>query len=231
MPTVRRTLPLAASLALAPAALAGVNATAIPLAGLRIQHNLNQSASSAPDTVGAAYIYNTTIDGTAHGSGGVLGLLFPSATPIAQILEQLTGAPVDLSGSVYNATGALPASSAPTTLAGSTVVSGITVTYSFTLTTSINASGVASFSITGVVLNPSFLVGALVFDSGAATIARVCPGDTNGDNAINFADLNQVLSEFGLVGLPGDFAGDVNADGAVSFADLNIVLSQFGTGC
>lgn len=231
MPNLRSALPILASLALASAAEAGANATAIPLAGLRIQNGLNQARTSAPDTIGPAFIYHTTIDGTAHGSGGVLGILFPSPTPIAQILEQLTGAAIDLSGTVYNTTGALPVSSAPFTTAGSTVISGITVTYSFTLTTSIDASGVASFSITDVVLTPSFLVGALVFDSGAAAITRTCPGDTNGDNLVNFGDLNAVLSQFGFIGLPGDFSGDVNGDGLVNFSDLNIVLSAFGGGC
>ncbi|MGP1310270.1 MAG: hypothetical protein ACTS27_08750 [Phycisphaerales bacterium] len=58
-----------------------------------------------------------------------------------------------------------------------------------------------------------------------------CPGDTNGDNVVNFADLNAVLSEFGTVGAPGFTGADVTADGAVNFADLNAVLSAFGTAC
>lgn len=56
-----------------------------------------------------------------------------------------------------------------------------------------------------------------------------CPGDTNGDAVVNFADLNNVLSDFGLTG-PG-LAGDVNGDEVVNFADLNLVLSFFGTNC
>lgn len=56
-----------------------------------------------------------------------------------------------------------------------------------------------------------------------------CPADTNGDNVVNFADLNNVLSNFGQfgVGIPGD----VNNDGFVNFADLNAVLSFFGQTC
>ena len=57
-----------------------------------------------------------------------------------------------------------------------------------------------------------------------------CLGDTNGDGAINFADLNAVLSCYGVSG-GACLAGDVNDDGLVDFADLNIVLSNFGTGC
>ncbi len=56
-----------------------------------------------------------------------------------------------------------------------------------------------------------------------------CEGDTNGDNIVNFTDLNTVLSEFGQTG--SGFAGDVNGDDVVNFTDLNIVLSNFGTTC
>ncbi len=56
-----------------------------------------------------------------------------------------------------------------------------------------------------------------------------CPGDANGDNQVNFADLNFVLTNFGQTG--PFVAGDVNRDGVVNFLDLNIVLSFFGTVC
>lgn len=57
-----------------------------------------------------------------------------------------------------------------------------------------------------------------------------CPGDTNGDQTINFADLNTVLAQFGQSN--GTYTGDVNGDFQVDFADLNLVLSNFGlTGC
>jgi hypothetical protein len=58
-----------------------------------------------------------------------------------------------------------------------------------------------------------------------------CLGDTNGDGVVNFADLNTVLSCYGLTGEPGHLLGDLDGDGQVDFADLNIVLSNFGTGC
>ncbi len=56
-----------------------------------------------------------------------------------------------------------------------------------------------------------------------------CPGDANGDNIVNFADLNEVLSSFGQSG--AGIAGDVNGDEIVNFADLNLVLSAFGSEC
>lgn len=55
------------------------------------------------------------------------------------------------------------------------------------------------------------------------------PGDTNGDCAVNFADLNAVLSFFGQAGF--GLPADVNGDGLVSFQDLNLVLSYFGQTC
>lgn len=55
-----------------------------------------------------------------------------------------------------------------------------------------------------------------------------CPGDTNGDRVIDFADLNVVLSDFGSVGI---LAGDVDHDGDCDFSDLNLVLSGFGQSC
>lgn len=60
-----------------------------------------------------------------------------------------------------------------------------------------------------------------------------CPGDTNGDNVVDFVDLNVVLSSFGLAsGQAGFIPGaDLNNDGAVDFLDLNLLLSFFGTAC
>ncbi len=80
----------------------------------------------------------------------------------------------------------------------------------------------ASHPVTGV--GPAPCV-----DRGAYEFVAQCAGDTNGDNVVNFADLNNVLSGFGQsgVGLPGD----VNGDGVVNFTDLNIVLSNFGQSC
>lgn len=62
-----------------------------------------------------------------------------------------------------------------------------------------------------------------------AQIPCSLPGDTNADGIVNFADLNVVLSQFGMTG--DGMSGDVNADGVVNFADLNQVLTNFGAGC
>lgn len=52
------------------------------------------------------------------------------------------------------------------------------------------------------------------------------PGDTNADGLVNFTDLNNVLTQFGLAG-PG-LLGDLTGDNQVNFSDLNIVLANFG---
>ncbi len=54
-----------------------------------------------------------------------------------------------------------------------------------------------------------------------------CPSDVTGDGAIDLADLNTVLANFGQA----SESGDTNDDGVVDLADLNAVLAAFGTAC
>lgn len=56
-----------------------------------------------------------------------------------------------------------------------------------------------------------------------------CLGDSNADDAVNFLDLNNVLSDYGLLGMWRE--GDVNKDGVCDFTDLNLVLSNYGENC
>ncbi|MGP1310554.1 MAG: hypothetical protein ACTS27_10190 [Phycisphaerales bacterium] len=71
--------------------------------------------------------------------------------------------------------------------------------------------------------------------SGSITARVLAPAgcaitaDTNGDNIVNFADLNTVIGTFGDSG-PG-LPGDVNGDELVNFTDLNAVLGEFGLDC
>lgn len=78
------------------------------------------------------------------------------------------------------------------------------------------------------VLNPDTIMADVGIDR--IRFHPVCPGETNGDDVIDFGDLNNVLSNFGVTGMAG-VPGDVNNDGAVNFADVNIVLSVFGSTC
>ncbi|MGP1309097.1 MAG: hypothetical protein ACTS27_02735 [Phycisphaerales bacterium] len=57
-----------------------------------------------------------------------------------------------------------------------------------------------------------------------------CPTDTNNDGSTNFADLNTILSNFGVSGASVQCL-DTNGDGTINFADLNAVLSAFGQPC
>ena len=57
-----------------------------------------------------------------------------------------------------------------------------------------------------------------------------CPGDANGDNLVNAADLSVLLANFGGRSEgPGD--GDFNGDGFCDSADLSVLLAQFGISC
>lgn len=57
-----------------------------------------------------------------------------------------------------------------------------------------------------------------------------CPGDLNGDRAVNTADLALLLGVFGSAVTPGA-TGDLNSDGAVNTQDLTLFLGVFGTVC
>lgn len=75
---------------------------------------------------------------------------------------------------------------------------------------------------------------SVTFANGTAGVLKVfangnCPGDANGDDTVNFSDLNAVLVNFGMSG-PG-LEGDVNGDELVNFTDLNLVLGSFGAVC
>ena len=57
-------------------------------------------------------------------------------------------------------------------------------------------------------------------------VSMECVGDVDGNNAVDLADLNLVLANFGT-GAGGDVTGDGNTD----LADLNLILANFGNSC
>lgn len=57
-----------------------------------------------------------------------------------------------------------------------------------------------------------------------------CPGDANGDEAVDFADLNLLLDHWGQATGAGA-EGDVDGSGVVDFADLNLLLDHWGETC
>lgn len=62
------------------------------------------------------------------------------------------------------------------------------------------------------------------------TTCTALAGDIDGDGAVDFTDLNLVLSSYSQTGAPGAIVGDADYDGVVGFADLNLVLSNYGSG-
>ena len=64
-----------------------------------------------------------------------------------------------------------------------------------------------------------YKIGPGIFDDGPEP---GIPGDVNGDNEVNIADVNAVIDRI-LTG-NSDSAGDVNSDGEVNIADVNAVI-------
>ena len=58
-----------------------------------------------------------------------------------------------------------------------------------------------------------------------------CPGDANGDRAITFADITEVLANIGLSYPGGTGPGDADQNGQVNFSDITSVLTFLGTSC
>lgn len=61
--------------------------------------------------------------------------------------------------------------------------------------------------------------------------SNACPGDINGDQTVNLADLGILLGHYGLTGGAAYDDGDVNGDGAIDLTDLGTLLSTYGTTC
>ena len=57
-----------------------------------------------------------------------------------------------------------------------------------------------------------------------------CPGDSDRNGSVSFADITNVLANLGSSG-PPRFPGDCNCDGAITFADITTVLAALGTTC
>jgi hypothetical protein len=220
----------------APAALAQSTSISINLAGVHIQNNLNQTRSSAPATIVPAFKYHYVVSGMVHGSGGVLGIQFPTSTSLATVMETLApGSSSALAGDFLNCSGQLPIVFPPQTQSGSQDISGITVNYALTLGFQIDGTGIASFSLTNVVLTPTILVGSLVFDSGSAALTKVyvCPANCDGSTSVpvlNFADFSCFLQKF-AAGDPTTNCDCSTAEPTLNVADFTCFLQKYATDC
>lgn len=77
------------------------------------------------------------------------------------------------------------------------------------------------------------LGGAPIVDLGAYEYAQRCPGDVNGDDAVNMGDLGSLLAAFGADAEDAGFdpSVDLRPDGVINVADLGILLTLFGGDC
>ena len=201
----------------------------INLAGLKIKNATNQTKSSSPDTIDAGPRYSYVVDGMVKGDSGLLAVLYPSPTPLATVLESFqTGASEALSGAVNNLAATHPVVLLDQTFSGTTVIASVTVTFSAHFTVGIDASNNAYFSLTSVVIDPSFIVGSMSFTSGTATIKRVaCAADSNCDGYVNGNDYDEFASWFES----GSPRADFNGDGYVNGNDYDGFASHFEAGC
>jgi hypothetical protein len=70
-----------------------------------------------------------------------------------------------------------------------------------------------------------------ITDPIGVSLLVAMPGDTDLNKAVEFEDLNNLLTNYGLSGFTGIVqwnAGDFNDDHAVTFDDLNTLLSNYG---
>jgi hypothetical protein len=236
--------PIVLAVLIASGAAQAQQQAAINLAGVQIRNATNQSRNSsanpfpagAAQTIGPSLKYHYVIDGTVHGVGGVLGLLYPNPTSLATVMEALSpGSSSNLIGDAFNCPGTLPYGVPPTTTSGSTTISGINVTYAFTLAMGIDAGGVCSFSLTNVTLSPSLLTGYLQFDTGAATLTReyYCPANCDNSTTppvLNVNDFACFLNKFASAD------PTANCDCSTTSPVLNVndfacFLNEFASGC
>lgn len=229
MRTVSRLACAAAISCLAGIAIAA-ETVSIPINGVRFQNNLAQSRNSGASVIDPAFRYSMRFseNTTASGSGGVLGALYPNPVPLSELFDDLTDGAFELqTQSAANPSGTLPASLPPQVISEQTTISGINVTFGMTINAGADAAGVCSFSLSGVVISPSILVGSLVVSQGSIIVTAHCLADLNLDQGVTIDDLLTFLTYFEA----GDIRGDMNRDEGITIDDLLAMLTHFESGC
>ncbi len=231
-----RTMAMMAAGLICSAAMADNTAT-LGLTGVQLRNATNQTRSSNPDTIDAGCSYHYTIDAMARGRGtfSILSILFPQATPLAQIMETLAPGSSDmLTGDVLSPNGGThPVTLMHQVINGQQVVLGTTITVAATLDVSIDAGNFVTFSITGVTIDPAGTVGYLEFTSGTATVASRggCPSDFNADCFVDFFDYDDYVNCFENGRCPPGKTADFNGDGFADFFDYADFVAAFESGC
>ncbi len=91
-----------------------------------------------------------------------------------------------------------------------------------------NQAGAAGTSIDPATLSLGSCVRLCpVLSAGGCAGILFCPGDANGDRVVNFADISNILTFWGLMGT----SGDANGDGIANFGDITKVLENWGLTC
>jgi hypothetical protein len=102
----------------------------------------------------------------------------------------------------------------------------------------------ADLDAAGVVLTPTMRVRFTANDGDPQSIVEAaidafqivafacgdCPGDLDGDDDVDLADLAQLLAHYGMTGMTYE-DGDLDADGDVDLSDLSALLAVYGTTC
>jgi hypothetical protein len=65
--------------------------------------------------------------------------------------------------------------------------------------------------------------------SSVSSPLNILVGDTNGDGAVNSADISQTKSQSGMSVTSANMREDLNADGSINSADISLVKSKSGT--
>jgi hypothetical protein len=214
--------------------------TSISLVGLRIQNNNPQTRSSAPGTISPANNYTVAFsaDTRVRGVGGALGSLFPQPVTLDQVVQRFDpAADFAESSELRNCSGVHPTVLAAQTISQSTtitVIIPITVNFSATFRSEIDAINVAGFSIANPVLtssSPLVQIGYLEFTAGSVVFTRnptpPCAGFDFNRNGV-FPEDQDILDFFAV--LSGANCAtcecvDFNANGV--FPEDNDILDVF----
>ena len=220
---------LATGMAFASSGLAAPSVT-IPLANVSISNGSSALRDSTPATIDAALRYRSVTSGTVMGTPqfSLLGLLFPTAVPLSQAIQTLTGAPADLDTVLGNPSGTLPFGGVPQVLSGSGTVLTQEVSLTATLTVGIAAGGIASFSVSDVAITPA-AVGGLRFVTGAVTLTAIrCIWDLNFDGLVDDADFQLFVPDYETLLLAApQTGGDFTGDGLCDDADFQVFVGAY----
>jgi hypothetical protein len=106
------------------------------------------------------------------------------------------------------------------------------------LDTGVTGGAIPMVSALAVLPDGELIGGGSFMNAGSVPAVRIarwgctlCPGDVNGDQIVDLADLTVLLGNFGTLSGATLEDGDLTGDGAVDLNDLTELLSSFGVPC